>query len=124
MQGRHRMRHAMQPVLSRPTHPNPAPVSHPQVAELKQTIEEVSDGVQSARKPSRPFGSTSMARGGEITISTLEMDGRQQNADYYQHTDEMRAFQQVRGAGRAWRAGCGVTAPACAAAAAAAAAQR
>lgn len=65
-----------------------------QVAELKQTIEEISDGVHSARKPQKPF-SNGGAKSGEVTISNLDMDGRYQAADYYTHTEQTKAFQQV-----------------------------
>lgn len=129
-----------------------------QVAELKQTIEEISDGVQSARKPQRVgavqlhqrgalllrcwrqrccsrHGAAAGGRGllpllarpipippallvqqwtnggpagsrGEITINPLDVDGRQQQGDYYTHTDDTRAFQQARAAAGAC-VGCG-----------------
>jgi hypothetical protein len=70
-----------------------------QVAELKQTIEEISDGAHSARKPQKPF-SNGGARSGEVTVSTLEMDGRYQTADYYTHTEQTTAFQQVQAQGQ------------------------
>lgn len=65
-----------------------------QVAELKQTIEDISDGVHSARKPQRPFGHGSPGKGGEITINATQADGRFESQDYYTHTDQTRAFQQ------------------------------
>ncbi len=34
-------------------------------------------------------------KSGEVTIDAQEMDGRYQSADYYTHTDQTRAFQQV-----------------------------
>ncbi|KAL4450041.1 hypothetical protein ABPG77_010710 [Micractinium sp. CCAP 211/92] len=66
-----------------------------QVEELRQSVEGISDGVNvSARKPQRPFTNGSSARGGEVTIDATDMDGRYTSSDYYQHTDETRAFQQ------------------------------
>lgn len=66
-----------------------------QVDELRQSVEGISDGVHSARKPQRPFTNGSPARGGgEVTIDATEMDGRYTSTDYYKHTDETRAFQQ------------------------------
>ena len=32
---------------------------------------------------------------GELTINAADMDGRYQSADYYKHTDQTQAFQQV-----------------------------
>ncbi|EFN54788.1 hypothetical protein CHLNCDRAFT_134743 [Chlorella variabilis] len=63
-----------------------------QVAELKQTIEEISDGAHSARKPQRAF-TNSGPRSGEVTISPMDMDGRYQSKDYYTHTEQTKAFQ-------------------------------
>lgn len=59
-----------------------------------------------ARPPQQPFGHVSPGKGGEITINATQADGRFESQDYYTHTDQTRAFQQVRrrqqqgGAGR------------------------
>ena len=53
----------------------------------------------------QPFGQGSPAKGGEITINTVEADGRYQSQDYYMHTNQTRAFQQAWRRER-WRRGC------------------
>lgn len=63
------------------------------VAELRETIEGIADGVQSARKPQRAFNGSTPGRG-EVAINAADLDGRYESADYYKHTDETRAFQQ------------------------------
>lgn len=110
-----------------------------QVAELKLTIEDIADGVHSARKPQRVGAPTARrcwlglccvygvwcmctlhataaliaaalaphcaglqafgnggARGGEVTVNPVDLDGRYQSADYYTHTEQTKAFQAVR----------------------------
>lgn len=54
------------------------------------------------RCPLQAFNGSPSRGGGEITINPLDTDGRQQNADYYTHTDQTRAFQEV---GRRWGGG-------------------
>ena len=54
----------------------------------------------------------SPARGGELTINPAEVDGRSGSTDYYKHTDDTRAFQQVLGVGPrhlGLRSACGET---------------